>query len=199
MIKNIFKVSLRYLAKHKGYTLINIVGLAVSIAACILIMLFVRCEMSFNAMPMHGNSDRIHRAWLPVQYQEEIFNNTAKPIPLAPLPANNLPEVELATRITEISAPIKHQGNTYISAVTMVESTLFKIFDFELLKGNINNPFPSKNSIIISESEEAAGPNLENEFAKIESAIRVFETEGLVRKRYSFKYPFLERRDLCAA
>ncbi len=149
MIKNILKVAFRYLAKHKGYTLINITGLAVGIAACILIMLFVRSEWSFNKM--HSQGDRIHRAWLQEHYQGEIFNNTATPIPLAPLLANNLPEVELATRITEISAPIKHQGNIYNYAVTMVDSTLFKIFDFELLKGNINNPFPSKNSIIISE------------------------------------------------
>ena len=52
MIKNILKVAFRYLAKHKGYTLINIIGLAVGIAACILIMLFVRSEWSFNKMPV---------------------------------------------------------------------------------------------------------------------------------------------------
>lgn len=149
MIKNILKVAFRYLAKHKGYTLINILGLAVGIAACILIMLFVRSEWSFNKM--HSQGDRIHRAWLQEHYQGDLLNNTATPIPLAPLLAANLPEVEIATRITEIGAPIIHQGNTFNYAVTMVDSTLFKIFDFELLKGDINNPFPSKNSIIISE------------------------------------------------
>ncbi len=149
MIKNILKVAFRYLAKHKGYTLINITGLAVGIAAVILIMLFVRSEWNFNKMHSHG--DRIQRAWLQEHYQGEIFNNTATPIPLAPLLAANLPEVELATRITEISAPIIHQGNTFNYAVTMVDSTLFRIFDFELLKGDVNNPFPTKNSIIVSE------------------------------------------------
>ncbi len=149
MLKNILKVAFRYLAKHKGYTLINIIGLAVGIAACILIMLFVKSEWSFNNM--HSQGDRIHRAWLQEYYQGEIFNNTSTPIPLAPLLAANLPEVEASTRITEISAPIIHQGNTFNYAVTMVDSTLFSIFDFELVKGDIKNPFPSKNSIIISE------------------------------------------------
>ncbi|MBZ9731144.1 ABC transporter permease [Salegentibacter sp. JZCK2] len=149
MIKNIIKVAFRYLVKHKGYTFINITGLAVGIAACILIALFVRSEWSFNKM--HSQGDRIHRAWLQEHYQGEIFNNTATPIPLAPLLAANLPEVEAATRINEISAPIIHQGNTFNYAVTMVDSTLFRIFDFELLKGDIKNPFPTKNSIIISE------------------------------------------------
>ena len=48
MIKDYFKIALRYLNKHKGYTLINVSGLAVSIACCILIMLFVRSEFSFD-------------------------------------------------------------------------------------------------------------------------------------------------------
>jgi len=149
MIKNILKVAFRNLAKHKGYTFINITGLAVGIAACILIMLFVRSEWGFNKM--HTQEDRIHRAWLQEHYQGEIINNTNTPIPLAPLLADNLPEVEATTRITDINAPIIHKGNTFNYAVTMVDSTLFKIFDFELLKGDIFNPFPSKNSMIISE------------------------------------------------
>lgn len=149
MIKNIFKVSFRYLFKHKGYTFINIAGLAVSIAACILIMLFVRSEWSFNRM--HDNVDRIHRAWLEEHYQGEIFNNTATPIPLGPLLVNNLPEVEAVTRIAEIGAPIIHDENTYNFAVTMADSTLFEVFDFPLLKGNPGAPFPDKRSILISE------------------------------------------------
>lgn len=152
MIKNILKVAFRYLAKHKGYTLINIVGLAVGIAAVLLITFFVRSEWSFDNM--HAKGDRIHRAWLNEHYQGEIFNNTATPIPLAPLLAANLPEVETATRITDINAPIKHEGNTYNYAVTMVDSSFFDVFDFELLSGDLQNPFPSKNSIIIV--EEAA-------------------------------------------
>ncbi len=149
MIKNIFKVAFRYLAKHKGYTLINITGLAVGIAAVILITFFVRSEWSFDSM--HAKGDRIHRAWLQEYYQGEIFNNTATPIPLGPLLANNLPEVETVVRTTNISAPLRNGVNTYNYPVTMVDSTFFEVFDFELLKGDRNNPFPSKNSIILTE------------------------------------------------
>ncbi len=49
MIKNYLKISLRYLVRHKEYTVINILGLAVSITCCILIMLFVRSELSYDA------------------------------------------------------------------------------------------------------------------------------------------------------
>lgn len=149
MIKNILKVSFRYLFRHKGYTFINIAGLAVGIAACILIALFVRSEWSFNHM--HGQADRIHRAWLQENYEGEIFRNTATPIPLGPLLSNNLPEAEIVTRVTDISAPIKHNANTFNYPVTMVDSTFFNIFDFELLKGDRQNPFPDKNSIILTQ------------------------------------------------
>ena len=149
MIKNILKVSFRYLAIHKGYTLINIVGLAVGIAAVLLITFFVRSEWSFDSM--HEKGDRIHRAWLQEYYQGEIFNNTVTPIPVGPLLANNLPEVETVVRTTNINAPIKNGINTYNYPVTMVDSTFFKVFDFELLKGDRQNPFPTKNSIILTE------------------------------------------------
>ena len=149
MVKNIFKVAFRYLAKHKGYTLINIAGLAVGIGAVILIMLFVRSEWTFDRM--HANSDRIHRAWLEELYEGEVFTSTSTPIPLGPLLVNNLPEVELVTRVTEISAPINHEGSTFHYPVTMVDSTFFQVFDFELVKGDRQNPFPDKNSIILTE------------------------------------------------
>ena len=62
MIKNYFKVALRYLLRYKGYTLINILGLSTGIACCILIMLFVRSEFSYDRF--HTRSARIARAWV---------------------------------------------------------------------------------------------------------------------------------------
>lgn len=149
MLKTNLKLALRYLTKNKGYTIINIAGLAVGIATCILIMLFVKSEWSFDKM--HANSDRIHRAWLQEYYQGEIFNSTATPVPLGPLLANNLPEVETVTRVTNINAPITTEGKTFNYPVTMVDSNFFKVFDFRLVKGDLQNPFPDKNSIILTE------------------------------------------------
>lgn len=149
MIKNILKVSFRYLTKYKGYTFINITGLSVGIAACILIALFVRSEWSFDSM--HSKEERIHRAWLNEHYQGEIFNNTTTPIPLGPLLASNLPEVEAVTRVTNINVPIKTEGNTFNNPVTMVDENFFELFDFRMVKGALQSPFPQKNSIILTE------------------------------------------------
>lgn len=152
MFSNYLKVALRYLSKHKGYTFINVAGLAVGIAACILIMLFVKSEWSYDHF--HSKADRIHRAWLQEFYEGEVFTNVATPIPLGPLLQDNLGEVEAVSRVTNINAPITYQGNIFNYPVTMADSTFFELFDFELLKGDPDNPFPTKNSIILT--EEAA-------------------------------------------
>ena len=78
MIRNYFKVALRYLVNHKGYTFINVSGLAVSIGCCILIMLFVKSELSFDRQ--HSKSQRIYRAWLEEHYEGQVFTNTVTPI-----------------------------------------------------------------------------------------------------------------------
>ena len=61
MLHHYLKVALRYLLRYKQYTAINILGLAVGITCCILIMLFVRSEFSYDKF--HSKSDRIYRVW----------------------------------------------------------------------------------------------------------------------------------------
>src|SRR5688572_9642929 len=97
MLKNYLKVDLRYLARHKGYSIINILGLSVGITCCILIMLFVKSEWSFDRF--HKKSDRIYRAWLEEHYEGQLFQNTLTPVPLVPVLQAGIPEVEASTRI----------------------------------------------------------------------------------------------------
>ena len=167
MLRNYLKVAFRYLSKHKGYTAINIAGLAVGIACSILIMLFVKSELSFDRF--HGKSDRIYRAWLEEHYQGEIFKNTVTPIPLVPVLQAGLPEVESSCRIAQLRPSIKIKENTFHDPVHMVDSTFFNIFDFPFKNGNVANPFPTNNSIILTENaarkyfgnEPATGKNVE--------------------------------------
>src|SRR5215212_3213377 len=114
MLKNYFKVAFRYLSKHKGYTFINVLGLSVSIACCILIMLFVKSELSFDRF--HSKSGRLYRAWLEEHYQGEIFINTVTPIPLGPVLQANLPEAEATCRIAALAPLIKYNNNTFTGA-----------------------------------------------------------------------------------
>ena len=130
MFRNYLKIAFRYLGKHKGYTTINVLGLAVGIACCILIMLFIKSELSFDRF--HAKSDRIYRAWLKEHYQGEIFTNTTTPIPLVPVLQEGLPEVELSCRTAGLNPSVKYNNNIFNDRVTMVDSTFFEIFSFTL-------------------------------------------------------------------
>lgn len=167
MLRNYLMVAFRHLGKHKGYTTINILGLAVGIACCILIMLFIKSELSFDRF--HSKSDRIYRAWLEEHYQGEIFTNTTTPIPLVPVLQDGLPDVELSCRTAGLRPSVKYNNNIFNDPVTMVDSTFFEIFNFALKKGDVKNPFPTSNSIVLTErlakkyfgNQEALGKNLE--------------------------------------
>jgi putative ABC transport system permease protein len=151
MFRNYLKVALRYLARHKGYTFINVLGLSVGIACCILVMQFVKSEWSWDRF--HSKSDRIYRAWLQEHYQGEIFNNISTPVPLAPVLQSGLPEVEAACRIGEIGAMVQHNNDKLNGSITIVDSTFFKVFDFKLKEGDISNPFPTAHSVILAARE----------------------------------------------
>jgi putative ABC transport system permease protein len=148
MIKNYLKVAIRYLQHHKGYTIINVSGLGVGIACCILIALFVKSEWSFDRF--HSKADRLHRAWLEEHYEGQVFTNTVTPVPLGPVLQNGLPEIERTCRIYSTSPLVRYNNNIFTEKVNMVDSSFFRMFDFELKQGDLSNPFPTANTIIIT-------------------------------------------------
>jgi putative ABC transport system permease protein len=148
MLRNYFKVAFRYLSKYKGYTFINVAGLSVGVACCILIMLFVKSEWSFDRF--HSKENRIYRAWLQEHYQGEYFRNTVTPLALGPVLKAGLPEAALVCRVTDGPTPIKYNNVTFNEDVSMVDSVFFNVFDFKLAEGDVQNPFPTANSLIIT-------------------------------------------------
>jgi putative ABC transport system permease protein len=148
MFKNYLKISLRYLLRYKTYTAINTLGLAVGITCCILIMLFVRSEFSYDRF--HTKADRIYRMWQDEKFQGQEFKNTVTPLPMGPAMQSSFPEVETMCRIYTTNTLIKLNNNSFNENIAMVDSTFFKIFDFKLLQGDRSNPFPTNNSVIVT-------------------------------------------------
>jgi putative ABC transport system permease protein len=148
MIKNYLKVALRYLLRHKEYTVINILGLAVGITCCVLIMLFVRSELTFDAF--HGKSDKLYRMWQHEKYQGEDFISSITPIPMAPALQSSFPEIESTCRVFPTTPIVKVGQQSFTESIRMVDSTFLKMFDFKLIKGDPANPFPTPNSMIIT-------------------------------------------------
>jgi len=195
MIKNYFKVAMRYLLRNKGYTAINILGLAIGITCCILIMLFVRSEWSYDKF--HSKSDRIYRAWVLENYDDmdDIIDITT-PLPLAGALQSSFGEIESTCRVFNLNTLAKTGEQSFSEDIRMVDSSFFKIFDFALLKGDRENPFPTSNSIILAENtakkyfgkQNPIGKNIELQLANEKV---IFSVSGIVRaapEESSIKY-----------
>ncbi|HEV7781894.1 MAG TPA: ABC transporter permease [Chitinophagaceae bacterium] len=184
MFKNYLKVAFRYLANHKGYTFINTLGLSVGIASCILIMLFVKSEWSFDRF--HPKSARLYRAWVQEHTAGQVFTNTVTPIPLGPVLQAGLPEVESSCRLSGGNTAVKYNNHLFSDPVAIVDSTFFDLFNFPLREGDSKNPFPSASSMIISErmakkyfgNETPIGKNLE---VDLNDSMVLFSVSGVAR------------------
>lgn len=148
MIKNYFKVAVRYLLRNKGYTAINIAGLAIGVTCCILMMLFVRSEWSYDKF--HSKGNRIYRLWQEEKYEGQDFINTVTPLSAAGVIQAHYPEVELTCRVFATNPIIKVGQSSFTDALRMVDSSFFNLFDFKMIEGNKQDPFPSINTVLLT-------------------------------------------------
>ena len=152
MLKNYFKIAARNLMKNKLYSSINIIGLSVGLAACILILLFVRHELSFDKH--FEDSERVYR--LTGAYNQggdaKTYSVTTT-YPLLPILAANFPEMESATRFDNLSSNVNRgDQNIYQENMMIVDSTFFDLFSFQAVAGNLEGVLNDPNSIVMSES-----------------------------------------------
>jgi len=143
MFKNYIKIALRNIKRQKGYSFINIAGLAIGMACCILIHLWVQDELSYDRY--HENADRIYR----ITYAEEIGDAYdhygVSPFAAAPAFAAEIPGVSAYTRLWKRTGLIKHNEDNYDEQnIFYVDKDFFKIFSHEFIEGNpvtaLNNP-----------------------------------------------------------
>jgi len=154
MITNFFKIAFRNLARNKVFSFINIFGLAAGLATCLLIILYITDELSYDQH--HKDADRIYR----LAYSTEKEDWSAQPAPVAAALKSDFPEVEEVTRLIKFPNMDKvlmrydHNNTTKQFFETngyYIDSTFFKIFTYEFSSGNIQTALDEPNSIIISE------------------------------------------------
>lgn len=150
MIKNYFKIAWRSLWKSKGYSAINIFGLATGLSASIFIFLWVYDELSYDKF--HSNSNRIFKVFINNKYPDgKIETYPATPAKLKDVIKSEIPEVELAAQYMETELLVKHETNGFNENGIYADSALFKILSFQIVNGNTAEPLNS-NSIAISKS-----------------------------------------------
>ena len=151
MFVNYLKIALRNIKKHKGFSLINFLGLAVGIACFFLIMLYVRFEMSYDKF--HKNSDRIFRA------VPHLNNYVFTPPPLAPILKEEYPEIESVARISRFGISTRdrilflHKGKQILeNDVFLADPDIFDVLTLDLIKGDSRTALSDPNSIIMTEA-----------------------------------------------
>ena len=145
MIKNYLKIAFRVIKKHKGYSFINITGLAVGIACCVLILLWVQDELSFDKF--HKNHKQIYRTALNLEGRW----TTSSPWALAPILKREYPEILMATRYRNNDLLFTYEDKNFNEETAFVDPDFFDIFTFPWVMGSQDSPFPTMNSIVITE------------------------------------------------
>ena len=109
MFKNYFKVAMRNLWKNKGYSAINILGLAIGLATCLLILIYVMDELSYDKF--YKKSDRIYRVDADINFGGTHWILAVAPDPLAATLKNDFPQVEEAARFRDYGGIRIRKGN----------------------------------------------------------------------------------------
>ncbi|MEM1095932.1 MAG: ABC transporter permease [Bacteroidota bacterium] len=154
MIKNYFKIALRTLYKEKSYAFINIFGLAVGLAVCLLLFLFVRNEWTYDQFhPKVDQLYRIHAVSVDESGQLNESGNTAHPLALAPALEAEVPGVEAAIRVRGFDYYMRHEQAEAISVRgTFVDPAFTTQFGFAMQAGDAASALEDPLNIVLSAS-----------------------------------------------
>jgi putative ABC transport system permease protein len=156
LFKNYLKVAIRNLIRHKGYSFINIFGLAIGMAAAILILLWVQDELSYDRF--HNNSDFIYRV-TEHQYNSsgDYFPAAVTPWPLSGALKDNFPEIVESSRLRIWRGRLISYKDKkfYEDNFVAVDPSFLKMFSFPLLKGDLSTALTEPNTILITRETAA--------------------------------------------
>lgn len=167
MIKNFFKIAWRNLLKNKGFSFINISGLAIGMAAAVLISLWIKHELSYDQF--HTKKDRIYEAWNRAEFSGKLQCWNTTPKILARTVEKDLPEVERSVRVNWPRQILFSVGEKRLTVTgNMVDTGFLQMFNFPLVKGDANTALKNGYSIVLTETlakklfgnEDAMGKNL---------------------------------------
>ncbi|GAB5398478.1 MAG: ABC transporter permease [Aureisphaera sp.] len=151
MLKNYFKIALRNLKKNKLYTTINIFGLSIGLAACLLISLYIYSELTYDSF--HEKSSQIVRATMEYKLSNEINTAAVTGTKVGPEFKRRIPSVEDYVRTYISSANVVYENNSFVEdRILFADPSFFNIFSFQLIQGNETSALDASNKIVLTES-----------------------------------------------
>lgn len=151
MLRNYFKTAWRNLIRNKAFSIINIGGLSLGLAACWLIMLYVSNELSYDRY--HANADRIYRIAQHATWGGGSFDLPLTSAPFAQAFKNTFPEVREAVRLDAEGGGTITYDEKHIKAddIFFVDSSFFRVFSYTFLYGN-ENALDEPHSIVVTKT-----------------------------------------------
>src|ERR1700712_2918126 len=152
MLYNYIKIAFRNLWRHKGFSLINIIGLAVGMSAFLLILMYVSFELSYDNY--HPKRDQVYRLNVNIKSANDLLKLSVSSAPMGPAIKADFAEVLESTRIFPYGEVVKVPGQQPIQEdrVFIAEPSFFDVFSLPLIKGDpktaLKNPF----SVVLTES-----------------------------------------------
>jgi len=165
MIRNFFKIAWRNLLRNKGFSFINIFGLAVGMASTILILLWIQNEISHERF--HQKLDRIYTLNNRDKFNGELWAWNTTPKILAPTLQQDYPEVEEAVRVSGASFLMSVGDKHLIEGGNFTDPSFLKVFSFPLVQGNASTALNQVNNIVITQKFAKKFFGNEDAFGKI--------------------------------
>lgn len=156
MFQNYLKTTLRTLWKHKTFTFINVFGLAAGLTACILIVLYIQHELSFDQF--HKNKQQIVRTIMHYSIEGTSNKTVMTGTKVGPALKRDFPEIEQFVRVADPAFSqqkvIVKKGDVQFSEPRFLwaDSTFFSVFSFPLVKGNATTALNATNQVVVTES-----------------------------------------------
>jgi ABC-type antimicrobial peptide transport system permease subunit len=199
MLKNHLKVAIRIIIRHKAYSVINIAGLAIGMACCIIILLWVRDELSFDRF--HEKADQIYIVIVESHSADQVRHQMNTPAPLAAALKKEIPEISHSSIVWKLQEElVQYQDKSFMeSGFWLCGTDFFEIFTFPFLIGDVRKALSNPNSVVITENvadKYFAGENPLGKTIILREKL-AFTVTGVVRNipqnshlRFDFLAPF---------
>ncbi|HEX8126853.1 MAG TPA: ABC transporter permease [Allosphingosinicella sp.] len=152
MWRNYLIVALRTLTRNRAYALINIFGLALGLAACLTILLYVRYESSYDSwLPDHERIHQVQATWH--EPGQPVSKSQRSPFPVRDTLAAGFPQIEALTVFRTGETVLMHEGKPMFLDAAAVDESFFKIFNLEFVDGSPDRALSDMKSVVLTESQ----------------------------------------------
>jgi putative ABC transport system permease protein len=151
MLKNLIKTAIRHIVKHLGYSILNILGLTLGITSALFLIIYVADEVSYDRY--HEKADRIYRVSSTIKEPDDQFTWIVAQIPFGPQVVHDYPEVQSSVRFINMPRALYKFEDKEFNEENFfyVDSTLFDIFTYKVIKGEIKSALLAPKKIILTE------------------------------------------------